>query len=151
MSSIDATGFIRDRLDTLVANLQAGYRSIYGQDIDVDTDSEDGQLSVIFAEAKSEVLQLLEMVIAARSPAGATGAMLSRLVLLNSIQRNEASYSTANVTYGGTPGTIIPAGSLVDTTATPPAHFQTVNDVTLGLDGTATGTVRATTSRAPRR
>jgi len=146
MTSIDATGLIRDRLDTIVANLQAGYRAIYGQDIDLNSESEDGQLSVIFSEALSDTAQILEQVLAARSPAGAMGAALSRLVLLNGIQRNEASYSTANVTYTGTPGTVIPAGSLVDSTATPPAHFQTVNAVTIGLNGTALGTVRATTT-----
>jgi uncharacterized phage protein gp47/JayE len=142
---IDSTGLTRDRLDQIVANLEALWKSVNGADIDVSPSSADGQLIGALAEAFSTLGQLLETVYLGRSVAGAIGASLSRLVLLNGITRNPATYSTANVTFTGVNGTLIPAGSLIDATNDPPSHFVTTANVTIDSTGKANGTVRATT------
>lgn len=147
-TKIDETGLHRDRLDVIFENFKAKWRSIYGDGIDVGTTSTDGQALGANAEATDVIGQLLEDVFLSRSPSNARGAQLSRLVQLNGITRKEASYSTASITVTGTPGTLIPAGSLIDTTSTPSAHFKTVNDITLASDGTGGGTVQATTTGA---
>jgi uncharacterized phage protein gp47/JayE len=143
---IDATGFTRDRLDVILANVDAAMKTIYGQDYDTTPSSPDGQYDGITAEAIDTVSQLAEAVFVARSPAGAQRAALSRLVQINGITRNGASYSTDDVILTGTPGTFIPAGSLVDNTDADPAHFQTLADVTIDASGATPGAVRATTT-----
>lgn len=144
--TIDDAGLTRPRQDEIQADLDAHYRAIFGQDIDLSASSVDGQLIGVLSEMVSDVVQLLEDVFVARSIPGARGAALSRLVKLIGINRVGSSYSIANVNFTGTVGTVIPDGSLVDTTDVPAAHFQTVGDVTIGLDGTGVGVARATTT-----
>ncbi len=143
---IDASGFSRDRLDVIKANVDAAMQAIYGDDMDLGPSSPDGQYTAITAEAADTVGQLAEDDFNARSPANASGAALSRLVRLNGITRNPATYSTADGVHTGTPGTVIPDGALIDTTDEPAGHFQTVGAVTIGAGGTVAGTVRGTTT-----
>lgn len=143
---IDDSGFTRDRLDIIKANADAAMRQIYGENADLTTSSPDGQYTAITSEAADTVGQLAEDVFNARSPANASGAALSRLVRLAGIARNPASYSTADVVHTGTPGTVIPDGSLIDTGTEPAAHFRTVGDATIGSGGSVAGTVRSTTT-----
>lgn len=145
-TTIDNLGIHRVRLDQRLADFIAAFQVIYGSDINVDPDTVDGQFLGIVSEMAADADALLEQIYLARSPASSVGADLSRLVQLIGITRNVASASTANVTFGGVAGTVIPSGSLVDTTDQPPAHFQTVGDVTLDGFGNATGVVRATTT-----
>lgn len=143
-TTIDSTGLTRDRLDVIIANIEAAAKGIFGDDIDLDPSSLDSQAIGSTAEGVNDTNELLELVYLSRSISGATGAALSRLVQLIGISRNGASYSTADVVHTGTPGTVVPSGSLIDTTATPAANFQTVGDVTIDGTGTIPGTVRAT-------
>lgn len=142
-TTIDDTGLTRDRLDHIIADEVAAYQGIYGADIDVGPTSVDGQVIGIEAEAKSDLGQLLEAVFLGRSPAGARGAQLARIAKLVGIAKKAASFSTADVLHLGTPGTIIPNGSLIDTTDEPPQHFQTQGDVTIGGGGSVAGSVMA--------
>ena len=145
-TTIDSLGIHRVRLDQRLADFVAAFKAIFGADINVDPDTIDGQFLGIVSEMASDADSLLEQIYLARSPSSAVGADLSRIVQLIGIKRNVASYSTATVTFSGLAGTAIPDGSLIDTTDTPPAHFQTIGDVTLDGAGSATGTVRATTT-----
>lgn len=143
-TTIDSLGIHRVRLDQRLADFIAAFQAIYGADINVDPDTIDGQFLGIVSEMAADADSLLEQIYLARSPASAVGADLSRIVQLIGIKRNLASYSTANVVHTGVNGTFIPSGSLIDTTDTPPAHFQTVGDVTIDASGTAPGVVQAT-------
>ncbi len=143
-TTIDDTGLTVDRLDQILADLVAGYEGIYGVGIDVGPSSVDGQVVGIESEAKADQIQLLEAVFLGRSPSGARGAQLARIARLVGITKKAASYSTADVLHLGTPGTLIPDGSLIDTTDEPPQHFQTVGDATIGGGGSIAGSVRAT-------
>ncbi len=143
-TTIDDTGLTVDRLDQILADLVAGYEGIYGVGIDVGPSSVDGQVVGTESEAKADLTQLLEAVFLGRSPSGARGAQLARIARLVGITKKAASYSTADVLHLGTPGTLIPDGSLIDTTDEPPQHFQTVGDATIGGGGSIAGSVRAT-------
>jgi uncharacterized phage protein gp47/JayE len=145
-TTIDSLGIHRVRLDQRLADFVAAFKAIYGDDINVDPDTIDGQFLGIVSEMAADADSLLEQIYLARSPASAVGADLSRIVQLIGIARNVASYSTASVVHSGVIGTVIPDGSLIDTTDTPPAHFQTVGVATIDASGTAPGVVRATTT-----
>lgn len=143
MTLIDDDGFHRTRLDERLATLEADVRAIYGDDIDLTPESPDGQLLGVFAEAISDVDQLAEDVYNGRSPAGARGAGLARLVRLNGVTKKEEQFSTAPLNVVGVDGTIIPAGSLVASTVDATAVFATIADISIA-GGIGSGTVRAT-------
>lgn len=138
MTSITATGFNRTRLDERKAALDAAMRGIFGDDIDLDPDTIDGQTIGIFAESISNLDQLAEDVYHSFNPNSASGRALSRLVMLNGIKRIEGTYSVVDVVCVGQQGTVIPAGSLVRSTATR-AQFKTAASLT--IDATGQGTV----------
>lgn len=133
MTQLTSQGFTRSRLDERLAALQAAVQAIFGNDINLDPDSIDGQTLGIFAESTSNLDQLAEDVYHSFNPQSATGVALSRLVQLNGIRRIEGTYSTATIRCVGSEGTVIPAGSLVKSTATN-ATFATLVDTT--IDGT---------------
>lgn len=137
--TIGDTGLVRQRLDEILAGLNSQIQSIFGADFSVDPESPEGQMIGAFAEATSDLAQLVELVYLARSPASASGAALSRLVRLNSITRKPAVFSTATVTISGDSGTVIPAGSIVQSTSLPVTSWLTASDVT--IPGAGTGSV----------
>jgi uncharacterized phage protein gp47/JayE len=144
---IDDTGFHPLGLDGWIALVKSDYQAIYGTDFTSDSfdNSPDGQWLTNKASRLNDLEQLLMQVYLGRSPAGAVGAGLSRLVMLNGIARKAAQYSTAPATLSGTPGTVVPINSLVgsDSDSTKPA-FKTTTALTIGSGGTVNGQVRCT-------
>ncbi len=134
MTQLTAQGFTRTRLDERLSQLQDAMRAIFGPNINLDPDTMDGQTLGIFAESTSNLDQLAEDVYHSFNPQSATGVTLSRLVQLNGIRRIEGTYSTAVIRCTGSQGTVIPAGSLVKSTATN-ATFQTVAEATIPAGG----------------
>ena len=104
---IPTYGDIRD-------DLVAQFKSIYGQDIYLENDSQDYQMISAFALKTYDTMQLLQVVYNNHSPKTAVGTGLDGLVKLNGIRRKEASYSTCVLTISGEPGTTIAAGVVED-------------------------------------
>lgn len=90
------------------------FKSIYGQDIYLENDSQDYQMISVFALKTYDTMQLLQIVYNNHSPKTAVGTGLDSLVKLNGIRRKEASHSTCEVTLTGTAGTSIAAGVVED-------------------------------------
>lgn len=134
MTQLTAQGFTRTRLDERLSQLQDAMRAIFGPNINLDPDTMDGQTLGIFAESTSNLDQLAEDVYHSFNPQSATGVALSRLVQLNGIRRIEGTYSTATLRCVGSQGTVIPAGSLVKSTATN-ATFETIAEATIPAGG----------------
>lgn len=134
MTQLTAQGFTRTRLDERLTQLQGAMRAIFGPNINLDPDTMDGQTLGIFAESTSNLDQLAEDVYHSFNPQSATGVALSRLVQLNGIRRIEGTYSTATLRCVGSQGTVIPAGSLVKSTATN-ATFETIAEATIPAGG----------------
>jgi uncharacterized phage protein gp47/JayE len=128
-----------------LATLEAQYHGIYGSTVDVSPASVDGQWLGTLAETINDFEQLLLTLYNGRTPAGAIGASLSRLVQLNGIGRNAAQFSTAPITLGGTPGTVVAAGKLIGSASDPTIPpFATQASYTIGGGGTVTGTAICT-------
>lgn len=134
MTTISDVGFTRTRLDERLAALVSEVKAIFGETINVDPDSIDGQTLGIFAEAVSNLDMLAEAVYHSLNPQSATGAALSRLVQLNGIRRQAGQSSTVTLTLTGTGGTIVPVGSRARTTGN--IEFETEVEVVIPSFGT---------------
>ena len=111
---IDATGFHYADYPTVLAYIQDAYRTIYGQDIYLDADSQDGQWIALQALMIYDTIQVAASVYTSFSPMTAAGDALSRNVKINGISRRSATYSTADLRIIGTTGTQILSGIAED-------------------------------------
>lgn len=111
---IDAAGLHIPTYVDIRDDLVDQYKSIFGEDIYLDPDSQDYQMISAYAAKTYDTMQLLQIVYNNHSPKTALGTALSSLVKLNGIARKTASYSTCVLTITGTPGTVIAAGVAKD-------------------------------------
>lgn len=125
-------GFNRKRLADIKAELEASYKLIFGDNIDVTPQSVFGQIIGIHSEREADLWEQSEFVYNAFYPSTAQGVQLSNLVPLNGITRQEATSSTVTITCGGTNGTIIPAGSIVSTSDTKEQFVSLANGTIAG-------------------
>lgn len=112
--TIDASGITAPAYPDILASLQASYRAVYGQDVYLEPDSQDGQLLAIFALAISDTNAATIAAYNAFSPSTAVGAGLSTVVKINGIAREIASNSAADILIIGQPGTVIQSGAVTD-------------------------------------
>lgn len=112
--TISATGISALPYAAILTNLQNDFQSIYGSDIYIDSDSQDGQWLAIIALALYNTGQAAVAAYNAFSPSTAQGTGLSSNVKINGLQRDNPSNSTAIVSIGGQVGTIITNGIVGD-------------------------------------
>lgn len=99
-----------DIKDSLIEDV----KSIYGQEIYLDIDSQDYQLISTISYKINAALQTIQIAYNSRSPATATGTALDSVVKINGIKRKSAASSTCSVVISGTPSTIITNGVVSD-------------------------------------
>lgn len=121
------------------------FQSIFGSDIDLDADTQDGQLCAIFASALNDVNASIVSTASAYNPQTAYGVALDSAVKTNGISRRAATYSTADVTLTGTYGTVIANGQVKDDAGN---LWDLPSSVTIGADGTVTVTATCETAGA---
>lgn len=136
MTKLTNKGFERTRLVDRIYQLQAKARAIFGQDIDLSSDTMDGQHLGLFSEAVADIDELAELVWQSFDPDFATGASLSRLAKINGIERNQGAYSVATLTLTGKPNTLIPKGSIVSNESGS-VKVYTINDARIDVGGLA--------------
>lgn len=112
---IDETGYHFSDYPTVLAWLQDDYRGIYGADVYLEADSQDGQFLAVLAKAFYDTFALGASVYNSFSPVGSQGTGLSRLVKINGVNRQSSSYSTVVLTIVGSAGTLIQNGVAMDT------------------------------------
>ncbi len=111
---ITAAGITSPDYSDILAELQDGYYSIYGSDAVLTSDSQDGQLLAIFAQAIYDAGQSVIAAYNSFSPANAQGAGLSSIVKINGISRKVPSNSQCVVTVIGQAGAQITNGVVGD-------------------------------------
>jgi uncharacterized phage protein gp47/JayE len=111
---LSETGATAPMYTEIVANLQDAYRVIFGSDIYIEADSQDGQLLSIFAKAISDCNDATIGIFNSYSPTHAKGTALSNQVKLNGIKRDAASNSYVTCLIVGRVGTTITNGSATD-------------------------------------
>lgn len=111
---IDSTGYHFADFPTFLAWLQSGYQGIYGADVYLGADSEDGQFVALVAQALYDTAALGASVYNSFSPVTSQGVGLSRLVRINGLSREIPSFSTVTLTIVGVTGTVITNGIAQD-------------------------------------
>lgn len=94
---VDLTGLHLESLAEIVTGLEDGFKGIYGNDINLDANSPDGQMINLFAQAKIDILDLISSVYSSFSPSAAAGAVLDQRCALNGIIRKGSTTSTVYV------------------------------------------------------
>ncbi|BFO03420.1 baseplate J/gp47 family protein [Pseudomonas guariconensis] len=111
---ITATGISAPTYAEVLAFLQDQYRSIYGADVYLGSDSQDGQFLGVIALAISDANAATIAAYLSFSPGTGQGAGLSSNVKINGIKRMTASSSQADVVVIGQAGTTIINGVAED-------------------------------------
>ena len=111
---IDDTGINYPDYPTLLAQIQSQLQDIFGNDINLDPDSQDGESTAIITQAIYDTMQIAVMTYNFYSPQFALSDSLDRNVRINGIFRQAGSFSTVNLTLIGTSGTVITNGVVQD-------------------------------------
>ena len=142
---IDKSGIHTQTYSEELAALKERFQEIFGEDIYLEADSQEGQLLAMFALAIHDVRDLAVSVYNSFSPQTAQGAGLSSVVKINGIARQAASYSTVDLTLTGMAGTVITGGVVEDVAG---QKWDLPGSVVLDENGVATATATSQESGA---
>jgi len=112
---VDPEGMHYPDYPTVLAYLQDEYRSIYGQDVYLEADSQDGQWIAVLALCIYEMALMAAAIYNSFSPLTAQGDALTRNVKINGIARAVATSSTVDLLLTGQIGVTINNGVAEDT------------------------------------
>ena len=96
-NTLNNNGLTIEQLDEIIAKFNAGYQAIYGLDINLDSNSPDGQQIGIYAQQAEDGLQLTLAVYNNFDPDTAIGVSQDRLYYINGLIRKGASYSYMDI------------------------------------------------------
>ncbi len=96
-NSFDSFGLQTLSQNEIVDNLTVAFQKIYGEDINVDSNSPDGQLINIFAQMLEDYYEQLTQVNASFDPDQAIGSVLDQRCSLNGIQRKAGTYTYVDI------------------------------------------------------
>ncbi|MBC17077.1 MAG: hypothetical protein CL942_08500 [Desulfovibrio sp.] len=114
LAYIDEKGFHMPTYPEVLEKRKADFRAIFGEDVYLEPDSQEGQMVAMNALVEYDCYQLAQSVFNSYSPQTAQGAGLSRQVKINGITRKDFSYSIVDLLIIGQPGTIITNGMAKD-------------------------------------
>lgn len=139
---LTATGTVVPDTSTILAEVTAEYKAVFGTDLVTTPDSPAGLLINAEALARTEVVQNNAAVLNQINPNIAGGVFLDAIMALMGVSRNASSKTyVSGVALTGAPGTVIPVGSIASDSSG--NEFALVSTVILGLDGTITGDFRS--------
>lgn len=96
-NSFDGSGLKTLTQSEIVDNLTESFKSIYGEDINVDSNSPDGQLINIIAQILEDYYETLSQVNASFDPDQAIGTVLDQRCAINGIQRKSGTYTYVQI------------------------------------------------------
>lgn len=116
---ITAAGIVRPAFADCLTYEQTSYRALYGQDINLDPATQDGQFMALLASGVHDTNGETVATYNAYSPSTAQGAGLSSVVKINGIRRKQATFSTCDFLSVGQAFTAVTGGLVTD-----PAGYQ---------------------------
>jgi uncharacterized phage protein gp47/JayE len=137
---LDADGLHWPDYPTILADLNDEYRAIFGADVYLEADSQEGQWLAILARSLYDCCLVSAQVYNSFSPLTALGDALSRQVKINGIRRLVPTNSTVDLLIEGTVGTQIPAGIAQDDAGN---KWALPADVLVPVEGSITVTATA--------
>ena len=114
---IESTGTVVPDVSTLLDDVNAEYRAIFGDDFTVDPETPEGLLIAQEVAARASVVRNNANLANQINPNIASGVFLDAILALTGDTRQENTRSTVNVTITGVSGTTIAQGSVARTTA----------------------------------
>lgn len=139
MATIDSTGATVKTLNEYLSDIRDAYRAIDAA-WNLEPESPDGMATEIWAELLANLSEAIIRAYNAVDPATAVGQQLDNLARISAVTRQVATFSTATVTFSGTDGTQIPAGTEVRNEET---DTLWATDTTVSISG-GTATVNVT-------
>jgi uncharacterized phage protein gp47/JayE len=95
---LDDTGLELKRLNEIKDDLETAFRNIYGQDINLDQNTPDGQLIGILSQACIDLRELLQGIYNSFDPDKAIGTTLDARVAINGLIRKGGTYTYVPIT-----------------------------------------------------
>lgn len=142
MLQITETGIVIDSLTAVHQRLTEGFKRIYGDDINLDADSPDGQMVGLFSQEIENINQAIAMVVQMLDPYKATGSWLEQRAMYAGIVRRGADYSYLDdVIITGKRGVTVRKDSVF--TDDNNTKWVTLNDVVLGENGSVRVNMRS--------
>jgi len=141
--TINSAGISAPQFADILSYLQAQYQSIYGADVYLGNDSQDGQFLGIIAAAINDSNAATIAMYNSLSPATASGNGLSNNVQINGITRLVSTNSTVDLLLVGIAGTTISNGVVKDTNS---IGWNLPTSVTIPSSGSITVTATCATS-----
>ncbi|MDR3244669.1 MAG: hypothetical protein LBT79_07975 [Elusimicrobiota bacterium] len=90
---LDETGLTLKRLSEIKEELENAFREIYGEDINLDQNTPDGQMIGIESQAMIDIRELIQEVYNSFDPDKAIGVSLDARVAINGLQRRGGTYT----------------------------------------------------------
>ena len=97
-NSIGANGLTTMTQQELVDYFTTQYQEIYGPDINLSSDTPDGQMMMIFIQSILDILDFLTQINSQFDPDEAYGKILDQRVAINGIQRQAGTHTVTNIT-----------------------------------------------------
>lgn len=136
MLQITETGIVIDRLADVHQRLSDGFKRIYGDDINLDADSPDGQMIGLFSQEIDNINQAIAMIAQMLDPYKATGSWLEQRAMYAGVIRRGADYSYIDeAIFTGTPNITVPKDYvLVDDNR---VKWVMLSEIKLDMNGSA--------------
>jgi uncharacterized phage protein gp47/JayE len=131
---ITTTGVIVPDTDTTLAEVQAEWRAVFGDDIDLNPSSPQGLIISMQVLERQGVARNNAEIANQINPNYSSGIFLDALAALSGLSRTPATHTTVTATVTGDSGAIIYAGALAETAAGD--RFECTTATTIPLSGT---------------
>lgn len=96
-NSFDGNGLQVKTQNEIVSDLTQDFQTIYGEGINVDSNSPDGQMINVFAQCIEDMYELLSQVYTSFDPDQAIGNVLDQRAAINGLQRKGGTYTYVEV------------------------------------------------------
>jgi hypothetical protein len=95
---LDATGITVYTRDELISYFTTGFQQIYGSDINLASDTPDGQMINLFVQSVLDSQDLMVQIFNSFDPDNAIGNVLDQRVAINGIQRQAGTFTVTPIT-----------------------------------------------------
>jgi uncharacterized phage protein gp47/JayE len=129
---VTSSGFVLKRLEDIKEEIVNDVKTTFGNQIDTSSDGPLGQLIDIFAAGRATDWLNMQAIYNAFYPSTASGVNLDRIASINGITRRPATPSTGELTFEGTNGVTVPAGTVAQDSAGRQVETTTSGEITGG-------------------
>ena len=128
---ITLEGFVLKRLPEIKKEMEDDFRAVFGDSINLDARTPEGQLIGIFSERESLIWEKMEQLYYAAYPDTAEGVPLDNSVAITGTKRRPSTYSTLIARIIGVEGTVIPNTFIGSVQNNPDAKFKLDSEATI--------------------